>query len=125
VAKEKTSAFPNLDYSILNIYTEEAKNIKSHRPAIVVLFNYKKVGNHVRIDYVMRIIPSKKWDLLNQMGGEIGSIELSLVGVLSHETLHIWLGVHFGPEAAKALDKLPKPTNWEDYSAGVFGWGLK
>jgi len=64
----------------------------------------------------MRIIPSKKW-------GE--SEEESLHGLFSHETLHIWLGIHLGEQATKALDKLPKPTSQEDYRMGVFGWGLR
>lgn len=112
MAKKEAQRVPRVRYADVNVYVEEAKYIKNHRPAIVVVWKRGKKA-------VMRIIPSEKWE------GEMERIEESLSGLFSHETLHIWLGRVFGEEAMKKLDKLPKPANSEDYSAGVFGWGLE
>lgn len=111
MAKKSASTFPRIDYSNINVFVEEAKNIEHHSPAIVVLWEKGKKP-------LMRIIPSKKWEEL------MGLIEETMSGLFSHETIHIWLGIVFGEQATKKLDNLPKPTNWEDYLTGVSGWGL-
>jgi len=110
MAKKEAATPPRIRYANVDVFIEEAVNIENHRPAIVVLHEKRKER--------MRIIPSKKWD------GEMERIEEILSGVFSHETLHIWLGRVFGVRATKKLDNLPKPTNSEDYVAGVFGWNL-
>jgi len=112
VAKKDAQTLPHIRYANVDVFVEEAIRIESHSPAIVVVW---EKGKKARI----RIIPSKKWE------GEMERAEESLSGLFSHETLHIWLGRVFGKHVTKMLDKLPKPNNWEDYSAGVFGWGLK
>lgn len=120
MAKKNAGAFPHLDYSNINIFVEEAIRIENHRPAIVVVWTQEKIGNYVRVDAVMRIIPSTKWEnprLLKR-------IQSQLSGLLSHETLHMWLGIHLGEQATMGLDKLPKPANMREYMSGVFGWNL-
>ena len=112
MAKKETATLPRIRYANVDVFVEEVVNIKNHRPAIVVVWAKGKKP-------LMRIIPSKKWD------GEMERIEESLSGLFSHETIHIWLGAVLGEQATMGLDKLPKPTNLEDYLAGVFGWGLK
>ena len=111
MVNESAQTLPRIRYADVNVFVEEAKNIENHRPAIVVVWKGKKA--------LMRIIPSKKWIQ------EMERIEESLSGLFSHETLHIWLGVVFGEQATMGLDKLPKPTNLEDYLSGIFGWGLR
>jgi len=111
VAKKEAQTLPHIRYANLDVFVEEAIHIENHRPAIVVVWEKGKKA-------LMRIIPSKKWE------GELERIEQSLSGLISHETLHIWLGLVFGEQATKKLDNLPKPNNWEDYLTGVHGWNL-
>jgi len=111
VAKKDAERLPSIRYADVNVFVEEAQNIENHRPAIVVVWRKGKKA-------VMRIIPSKKWE------GEMERIEESVSGLFSHETIHIWLGVVLGEQATMGLDKLPKPTNWEEYLSGVYGWNL-
>ena len=92
------------DYSCLDIFVEEAKNIEDHLPAMVVQFEGHKTPR-------IRIIPSRRYKNPPDIEG--------YVGLFVHESLHIWLWRNFSLEASQKLDNLPKTI--EEAYFGVFG----
>jgi len=97
------------DYSNVDLFIEEAKNIDAHLPAMVVQL---KKGKAPRI----RIIPSKKWKRSRL------TINLCL-GLLVHDSLHISLWRNLNLQVAEAMDNLPRPKTSEEFYSGVWGYG--
>jgi hypothetical protein len=117
MVKKASTAFPRIDYSVIDICTEEAKNIEAHRPSMICALSVAAGSNPARQPKVLcqiRIIPSKLW---------IDDIQ-RFVGLLSHESLHIYLLFHFGTKEYMQLDNLPDTENFEMFQCGVFGWNL-
>jgi len=108
MAEKNAGAFPHIDYSNIDIYVEEAKNIEVHRPAMVTLLTF--IVSPARI----RIIPAKQWN---------DDIE-EYTALFSHESLHIWLANNVSPNTCARLDLLPRPKSKEEMFGGVFGLGL-
>jgi len=113
VAKKDAKTFSRIDYSDIDIYVEEVKNIEVHRPAMVTVFGYAVI---LTAKPRIRIIPSKKWGKY---------VAEQCVGLLSHESLHVWLIKNVGPEVSKRLDFLPRPESIEEMQSGVFGLALR
>jgi len=113
VAKKNAQRLPHLDYSDIDVYVEEAKNIEVHKPAMVTVFGFAVI---LTTKPRIRIIPSKEW-------GEAAAEQC--VGLFSHESIHVWLAKNIAPHLSGRLDFLPRPESIEEARTGVFGLGLR
>ena len=114
MVKKTASASSRIDYSQVDIYVEEFKNIENHRPSMV---QYTEIDFEKRrhVTSKIRIMPSKLWP-----EDPVGDV----IGLLVHESLHTWLLFNFGGKQCMQMDNLPEPTNTEEFLSGVFGWNL-